>query len=107
MRIKKTEYIEGYKLRILFNNNKEKVVDLEKELYGPIYKQLKDVNYFKKVFVDPDLITVQWPNGEDFSPDLLYEMGIEVKGKKEGSPKKRTRRLKRPAAHKTVAKKKP
>jgi hypothetical protein len=41
MRVKKAEYLEGYKLRILFNNNKEKIVDLEKELYGPMYEPLK------------------------------------------------------------------
>jgi hypothetical protein len=79
MRIKKADYLNGYKLKILFSNNQEKIVDLEKELYGPIYEPLKDIKYFKKVFVDSDLITVQWPNGEDFSPNLLYEMGIEVK----------------------------
>src|ERR1700733_9227485 len=78
MRVRKAEYLEGYKLRILFNNNKEKIVDLEKELYGPMYEPLKNVKYFKKVFVDSDFITVQWPNGEDFSPDVLYSMGEDV-----------------------------
>lgn len=81
MRIKKAEYLEGYKLKLLFNDNKTKVVDLTAELWGPMYEPLKNIEYFKKVFVDSDYITIQWPNGADFSPDMLYEMGIETKSR--------------------------
>lgn len=77
MRIRKAEYLEGHKLKILFNNNKTKIVDLEKELLGPLYEPLKDVEYFKRVSVDEDFITIQWPNGADFSPNFLYKIGIE------------------------------
>ncbi len=79
MRVKKTEYLERRKLKLLFNDNKTKIVDLEKELWGPMYEPLKNIEYFKKVAVDDDFITVQWPNGADFSPNFLYEIGVEVK----------------------------
>lgn len=78
MRIKKAEYLDGYKIKILFNDNKEKIVDLENELYDSMYKPLKNIKYFARVFVDPDQITLQWPNGEDFSPDYLYKIGKEA-----------------------------
>ncbi|MBS0272757.1 MAG: DUF2442 domain-containing protein [Proteobacteria bacterium] len=78
MRIRKAEYLEGHKIRLLFNDNKTKIVDLEKELLGPLYEPLKDVEYFKQVSVDEDFITIQWPNGADFSPNFLYKIGKEV-----------------------------
>lgn len=78
MRVKEVKYLDGYKLRILFNDNKTKVVDLEKELWGPMFEPLKDINFFKRVSVDQDHITIIWPNGVDFSPDILHEMGKEV-----------------------------
>jgi uncharacterized protein YnzC (UPF0291/DUF896 family) len=81
MRVKKAEYIEGYKIKLQFNDNKVKIVDLEKELKGAMFKPLKDIDYFKKVSVDQDAITIVWPNGVDFNPDVLYEIGIEVKEK--------------------------
>jgi hypothetical protein len=40
---------------------------------------LKDVDYFKTVRVNPDIDTIVWENGADFSPDFLYESGTEVK----------------------------
>jgi hypothetical protein len=79
MRIRQAEYLEGHKLKLLFNDNKTKIVDLEKELWGPLYEPLKDVEYFKKVSVDDDFITIQWPNGADFSPNFLYRIGTEVR----------------------------
>lgn len=88
MRIQKAEYLEGYKIKLLFNDKKTKIVDLEKELWGPMYEPLKNIEYFKKVFVDSDHITIQWPNGADFSPDMLYEMGIEAKQNTKPLPSK-------------------
>lgn len=82
MRVKKVDYLEEYKIRVVFNDNKVKIVDLESELWGPMFESLKDLGYFKTVAVDQDHITIVWPNGVDFSPDVLYEMGKEVKGKK-------------------------
>ena len=79
MRIRQAEYLEGHKLKLLFNDNKTKIVDLEKELWGPLYEPLKDIEYFKKVSVDDDFITIQWPNGADFSPNFLYRIGTEVR----------------------------
>ena len=58
---------------------KRRLSIFKKELWGPMYEPLKDTDYFKQVFVDNDYITIQWPNGADFSPDRLYEMGKEVK----------------------------
>ena len=41
---------------------------------GPMYEPLKDIEFFKKVRVDKELVTVLWPNEFDICPDSLYEM---------------------------------
>lgn len=52
---------------------------------------MRGIETFKKIaFVDSDGITICWPNGADLSPDILYEMGAEVKKSvKKSVPKKK------------------
>lgn len=83
MRIKKVEYVAGYKLRLLFSDKTTKIVDIEpiirksKGLFHP----LKDINFFKKVSLDDSQypLSICWPNGADLCPDVLYAMGTEVR----------------------------
>lgn len=92
MRVKKVEYIEGHKLKILFNDNKTKMVDLEEVVKKGkgMFLPLKKLEYFKQVTVDNDGITICWPNGADLCPDVLYEMGSNVKAvAKKSSPKQK------------------
>ena len=79
MKIKNVNYIEDYKLELLFNNKKKKVVDFKKwiEKGGFYISPLKDKEYFRKVKLDQFGYGICWPNGADFSPDVLYENGIE------------------------------
>jgi hypothetical protein len=65
MRIKKVEYVDGYKLKLLFSDKKTKIVDIEpiiKKSKG-LFHPLKDIEYFKKVSLDdsqyPKLIYAQ------------------------------------------------
>lgn len=71
--VKKVEYLEGYKLKLKFDDGKTKIIDFEKRLKKAknLLVQLKDVDYFKKVKTDG--VTLIWPNGVDFCPDTLYE----------------------------------
>lgn len=80
-RIKRVEYLDGYKLRIHFLNGEVKIVDFEEWIRnGKGYLlPLKKIEYFKKVRVDDCQYTICWPNGADFCPDVLYEVGEEVK----------------------------
>ena len=74
----KVLYISDYKLILTFENGERKLVDLRERLIGPIFEPLKDVNYFKKVYVDKELGTIAWPNGADKAPETLYEIGQTV-----------------------------
>ena len=72
-------YLEDYKLRVEFDDGVVKDVDLSDELYGEIFEPLKQIEFFKQVTVNPDTNTIEWPNGADFAPEFLYEIGEEVR----------------------------
>ena len=61
-------------LELEFNDGTTKRVDVKSLLTGPVFKRLKDPDYFKRVSVDPICGTVVWPNGADFAPEALYEL---------------------------------
>ena len=77
IRVKKVEYVCEYKLKIIFSNGKTKIVDFENWiLEGKGYfKHLKNIDFFKQVSLDDCKYSICWPNGTDFSPDVLYAMG--------------------------------
>jgi len=77
-RVKKVEYLSGYRLRLQFDNGRIKVVDLEGILKNAknMFLQLVDINYFKKV--ESDGYSICWPNGIDFCPNLLYRTGKDI-----------------------------
>lgn len=82
MRVKKVEYVDGYKLKLLFSDKKVKIVDIEsiiKKSKG-LFHPLKDIDYFKKVSLDDSQypLSICWPNGADLCPDVLYEMGRDI-----------------------------
>jgi uncharacterized protein DUF2442 len=68
-----------YSLELAFDNGLQKRVNLQRELYGPIFEPLKDPAFFAKAYLDPDSRTVTWPNGADFAPDFLSELEPEEK----------------------------
>ena len=72
-------YLKAYELRVEFSNGVVKEVDLSGELYGDIFEPLKEPEFFKQVRVNEETNTVEWPNGADFAPEFLYEIGKEVK----------------------------
>ena len=56
-----------------------KRVNLESELHGEIFEPLKNPSLFKRVSVNPQTGTIEWPNGADFAPEFLYAAGREIK----------------------------
>lgn len=71
------EYIEGYKIRVRFNNGAAGVVDLSDSLWGPMFEPLKDLGAFKRFTVSEVLHTLCWENDADLAPEFLYEKMIE------------------------------
>ena len=70
--ITEAKYLHDYKIELEFNDGKKGVVDLENELYGTVFKPLKDKKVFSSVKLDKDLDTIAWENGADLAPEFLY-----------------------------------
>ena len=79
LHVKHVKHLAGYSLRIVFSNGVVKDVDLSGELHGEVFEPLKDPEFFKRVAVNPETETIEWPNGADFAPEFLYDVGQETK----------------------------
>jgi hypothetical protein len=79
LHVTSVSYITAYRLRIQFSDGIVKDVDLSKELHGEVFEPLKDPEFFKRVAVNPETNTIEWPNGADFAPEFLYQVGQEAK----------------------------
>jgi len=72
-RVSEATYVKDFIIRVRFADGVEGEVNLEEDLEGEIFQPLKDVEYFKKFTVHPELHTLTWPNGADFAPEFLYD----------------------------------
>lgn len=73
-RVIEASYIKNYQLKILFDDQKTGIVDLEPVItqdHRPIFRELLDPEKFKNFHVGMD--TVVWENGLDLAPEFLYE----------------------------------
>lgn len=77
LHIETVEYVEDYKLELTFTDGKCKIVDLSSELFGSVFEPLKNKAYFQQVGINQETQTIEWPNGADFAPEFLYEIGEE------------------------------
>lgn len=73
VRVSEAKLAGNHALRLRFNDETERTVDLWPELEGPVFEPLRDPDYFASFRLDPELHTVVWPNGADFAPDFLHE----------------------------------
>ena len=71
-------YESAYKLRLRFEDQSERVVDLAAHLDGEMFEPLKDLRKFQTARLNADLDTVAWENGADMSPDFLFEIGVPI-----------------------------
>ncbi|RLA80879.1 MAG: DUF2442 domain-containing protein [Epsilonproteobacteria bacterium] len=80
LHIDEAYYLNDYKLKLKFNNDEIKEVNLENEIYGEIFEPLKQKDFFKDFFISSN--TIEWKNGADFAPEFLYEIGKDEKSLK-------------------------
>ena len=73
------KYLEGYKIKVSFNNGQEGIVDLVDNLEGSVFKSLRDILFFSQFKVDRELETITWPNGVDLAPEYLYFKAFKEK----------------------------
>ena len=65
-----------YKLELTFENSELRIFDLRPYLNTGIFKQLQDKSIFNSVHLSFD--TVEWSNGADLDPEVLYEESIQI-----------------------------
>jgi Protein of unknown function (DUF2442) len=71
VRVKSVEPLEKFRVRITFQNDVQKEIDLEKFLRGEIFEWVrKDPKMFRAVKVIGG--TIGWENGADIDSDVLY-----------------------------------
>ena len=70
LQITEAMYLDDYKIKLIFNQKIERLVDLEVELNGEIFEPLQNKEYFKSFFIDCG--TISWSNGADIAPEYLY-----------------------------------
>jgi hypothetical protein len=73
LHVRQASYIDGYRIRVRFNDGAEGVVDLSDSLDGEVFEPLKDLKNFRAFKVDPDIETIVWDNGADMAPEFLYD----------------------------------
>ena len=66
----KEDYISGYRIKFTFNDGISGIIEFKDKFSLPIYKPLKDKEYFKTFKLNS--WTVEWENGADFAPEFLY-----------------------------------
>ena len=67
----KVKPLIDYKLELTFENKKVKIFDVKPYLDTGLFQKLRDENVFRMVNVSYD--TIEWPNGIDLDPEVLYE----------------------------------
>jgi hypothetical protein len=73
LHVREAKYVRDYVLWLRFNDGAEGEIDLQSELDGEVFAELKDLSRFRLFRVDPELQTVVWENGADFAPEFLYD----------------------------------
>lgn len=64
--------LDDYVIEIIFKNGKKQKIDFESVIGKSWMQQLKDPDYFKRVKLN-DGGNLEWPNGQDFNPEALYD----------------------------------
>jgi len=68
-------HLQDHTLKIRFDSGDEVEVDLWNELDGPVFEPLRDPTFFKRFRLSAETGTIEWPNGADFAPEFLREIG--------------------------------
>lgn len=69
--IKRFRIVADYTIEIVFNDDKIQIINFEPVIGRGWLEKLKDKEYFKKVKLGFNR-NLEWPDGQDFNPEALY-----------------------------------
>ncbi len=72
----RAEYRGAHRILLLFNDGAEATVSFKHWLKGPVFEPLKDVQYFRRFFIDGGAVV--WPNGADIAPETLHAAALRL-----------------------------
>lgn len=72
------EYNGEYRLRLCFEDDCRREVDLKDHLDGQVFEPLRDLSMFRTAELNSDIDTVVWSNGADMSPDFLFDISVPI-----------------------------
>ncbi len=78
LHVTRVRHLKNYELRLTFNDGSVRDIDLKNELYGEVFEPSREIDFFERVFINPDTGTIEWPNGADLAPEFLHEIGTQV-----------------------------
>ena len=56
LHVNEANYITDYQLKLKFNNNEIRTVDLKDELFGEVFEPLKDKQFFRDFFISHNTV---------------------------------------------------
>ena len=62
--------LDGYRVRVTFADGFTREIDLGPALMGPIFEQVRDPQFFRRVAVNESGV-ISWPNEADIDSDTL------------------------------------
>ena len=69
--VKQVKPLDNFQLLLTFENEEQGIFDMKPYLEKGIFRELKDNAMFNTVRVSFD--TIEWDNGADFDPEVLYQ----------------------------------
>ncbi len=82
-RVKEVTPEADYRLRVVFTNGEIGIYDCRHLLDFGVFKELRDVDYFRQVHVEND--TVSWPHEQDICSDTVYLNSVKTSAIAAGS----------------------
>ena len=73
-RLQAVQSLPNYQLLLTFAHGEQRQFDMNPYLEKGVFAELKDESLFRSVRVSFD--TIEWPNGADLCPEVLYAMSF-------------------------------
>jgi hypothetical protein len=71
LEVTQAEYQGNFRIWIAFSDGTSGTVDMEDDLWGPVFEPLRDLDTFKRFRVSDVLHTIVWEHDADFAPEFL------------------------------------
>ncbi|MDP3582053.1 MAG: DUF2442 domain-containing protein [Ignavibacteria bacterium] len=71
--LEEVKYKHGYILEVAFVDGTKGEVNLEEYAKkGGVFSSFTNIEFFKKVFIHPELKVLTWPDEIDIAPETIY-----------------------------------